>query len=167
MKEQDAGRPLLARDLGLGLPPVGDGLDQAELLDSRGLLPAIGGSVSGASEVVADRPLGDAQDSRRLALRLASLLQDLDRHDLLPCEHCQGRASERAVDVPDQLESAWLACRWMSRTTVVLDACQARNDSGSLTPSFTGLVTAEGKTYQPLPVRRQLILKAGQPGKFR
>ena len=26
---------------------------------------------------------------------------------------------------------------------------------------------AEGKTYQPLPVRRQLILKAGQPGKFR
>ena len=141
MKEQDAGRPLLAQDLGLGLPPVGDGLDQAELLDSRGLLPAIGGSVSGASEVVADRPLRDAQDSRRLALRLASLLQDLDRHDLLPCEHCQGRASERAVDVPDQLESAWLACRWMSRTTVVLDACQARNDSGSLTPSFTGLVT--------------------------
>ena len=61
MKEQDAGRPLLAQDLGLGLPPVGDGLDQAELLDSRGLLPAIGGSVSGTSEVVADRPLGDAQ----------------------------------------------------------------------------------------------------------
>ena len=30
----------------------------------------------------------------------------------------------------------------MSSTTVVLDACQARNDSGSLTPSFTGLVTS-------------------------
>jgi hypothetical protein len=29
----------------------------------------------------------------------------------------------------------------MSSTTLVLDACQARNDSGSLTPSFTGLVT--------------------------
>jgi hypothetical protein len=29
----------------------------------------------------------------------------------------------------------------MPSTTAVLDACQARNDSGSLTPSFTGLVT--------------------------
>jgi DNA replication protein DnaC len=29
----------------------------------------------------------------------------------------------------------------MSSTTLVLDVCQARNDSGSLTPSFTGLVT--------------------------
>src|SRR4051794_4746561 len=93
------------------------------------------------SEVVADRPLGDAQDARRLALRLASLLQDLDRHELLPCEHRQGRASQRSVDVPDQLESPRLACRWMSSATTVLDACQARNDSGSLTPSFTGLVT--------------------------
>ena len=74
-------------------------------------------------------------------LRLASLLQDLDRHDLLPCELCQGGASERALDVQDQLESPWLACRWMSSTTAVLNVCQARNDSGSLTPSFTGLVT--------------------------
>ena len=141
MEELDAGRPLLAQDLGLGLPPVGDGLGQAELLDARGLLPAIGGSFAGAAEVVPDRPLGNAQDSRRLALRLASLLQDLDRHDLLPCELCQGGASERALDVQDQLESPWLACRWMFSTTVVLNACQARNDSGSLTPSFTGLVT--------------------------
>jgi hypothetical protein len=78
---------------------VGDGPGQAELLDARGLLPAIGGSVAGAAEVVADRPLGDAQDARRLALRLASLLQDLDRHDLLPCELCQGSASERALNV--------------------------------------------------------------------
>src|SRR5437867_9007375 len=30
----------------------------------------------------------------------------------------------------------------MSNTTLVLDACQARNDSGSLTPSLTGLVTS-------------------------
>ena len=37
------------------------------------------------------------------ALRLASLLQDLDRHDLLPCEHGQGGASQRALDVQDQL----------------------------------------------------------------
>src|SRR4051794_6937203 len=146
LKEQDAGGPLLAQDLGLGLPPVGDGLGQAELLDPRWLPSAIGDIVSGASEVVTDRPLGDAQDSGRLALRLAALLQDLDRHDLLPCEHGQGVASERVVDVQDQLESAWLACRWMSSTTTVLDVCQARNDSGSLTPSFTGLVTLSGRS---------------------
>src|SRR5262249_46212676 len=30
---------------------------------------------------------------------------------------------------------------WMFSTTVVLNPCQARNDSGSLTPSLTGLVT--------------------------
>ena len=137
----DAGRPLLTQDLDLGLPPMVNGLGQAALLDARGLLPAIGGSVSGASEVVADRPLRNTQESRRLALRLAALLQDLDRHDLLPCERCQGVASERAWDVQDQLESPRLACRWMSSTTVVLNVCQARNDSGSLTPSFTGLVT--------------------------
>ena len=67
MEELDAGRPLLAQDLDLGLPPVGDGLGQAELLDPRGLLPAIGRPVAGAAEVVPDRPLGDAEDSRRLA----------------------------------------------------------------------------------------------------
>ena len=62
LEEQDAGWPLQAEGLGLGLPPVGDGVGQAELLDPRGLPSAIGGPVSGASEVVADRPLGDAQD---------------------------------------------------------------------------------------------------------
>src|SRR3954469_16358255 len=66
LEEQDAGRPLQAEDLGLGLPPVGDGVGQAELLDSRRLPPAIDVVVAGASEVVADRPLGDAQDARRL-----------------------------------------------------------------------------------------------------
>ena len=142
VEELDAGRPLLSQGLDLGLPPVGDGPGQAELLDVRGLLSAIGGAVAGAAEVVADRPLRDAQDSRRLGLRLASLLQDLDRHDLLPCERCQGGASQRALDVQDQLEGAWHACRWMSSTTAVLNLCQARNDSGSLTPSFTGLVTS-------------------------
>src|SRR3954469_16579184 len=45
------------------------------------------------------------------------------------------------LDVQGQLESAWLTCRWMFSTTAVLNPCQARNDSGSLTPSFTGLVT--------------------------
>src|SRR5207248_11088845 len=75
-EELDAGRPHLAEDLGLGLPPVGGGLSEAEELDARGLLPAIGGSFAGAAEVVPDRPLGNAQDSRRLGLRLASLLQD-------------------------------------------------------------------------------------------
>ena len=53
---------------------MGDGLGQAELLDARGLLPAIGGSVAGAAEVVSDRPLGNAQDACRLALRLAPLV---------------------------------------------------------------------------------------------
>jgi hypothetical protein len=32
----------------------------------------------------------------------------------------------------------------MSSTTAVLDTCQARNDSGSLTPNFPGLVTGKG-----------------------
>src|SRR5438309_9282563 len=45
------------------------------------------------------------------------------------------------LDVQGQLGSAWPACRWMFSTTAVLNPCQARNDSGSLTPSFTGLVT--------------------------
>jgi hypothetical protein len=74
VEELDAGGPLWPEDLDLRLPPVGDGVGQAELLDPRGLLPAIGGSVAGAAEVVPDRPLGHAQDSRRLALRLASLV---------------------------------------------------------------------------------------------
>ena len=109
MEGLDAGRPLRAQDLGLGLPPVGDGLGQAELLDPRRLLPAIGGPRAGAAEMIPDGPLGDAEDPRRLGLRLASLLQDLDRHDLLPCELGQGSASQRALDVQDQLEKR-LAC---------------------------------------------------------
>ena len=103
MEELDAGRSLLTDDLGLGLPPVGDGLGEAELLDPRRLLPAIDGPLAGAAEMVPDRPLGDAEDSRRLGLRLASLLQDLNRHDLLPCELGQSSASQRALDVQDQL----------------------------------------------------------------
>src|SRR5512142_1869042 len=38
----DAGRPLWAQDLGLGLPPMGDGLGQTPLLDPRRFLPSIG-----------------------------------------------------------------------------------------------------------------------------
>jgi hypothetical protein len=75
MEKLDAGRTLLTQDLDLGLPPVGDGLGQVQLLDPRGLLPAIGDSFAGAAEVVPDRPLGHAQDSRRLALPF--LPQDL------------------------------------------------------------------------------------------
>ena len=100
MEELDAGWPPLPEDLNLTLPPVGDGFGQAQLLDARGLLPTIGGTFAGAAEVVPDRPLGNAQEARRLALRLASLLQDLDRHDLLPCELGQGGASERALGCP-------------------------------------------------------------------
>ena len=103
LEELDAGRPQWPEDLDVGLPPVGDGLGQAELLDARGLLPTISGSVAGAAEAVPDRPLGHAQDARRLALRLPSLLQNRNRHDLLPCELGQGGASERAWDVQDQL----------------------------------------------------------------
>jgi hypothetical protein len=103
VEELDAGRPLLPEDLDLGLPPVVDDLDQVELLDARGFLPAVGGAVAGAAEVVPDRPLGNAQEVRRLSVGLASLLQDLDRHELLPCELCQGGASERAWEVQDQL----------------------------------------------------------------
>src|SRR5262249_54090667 len=105
----DAGRPLWAQDLESGLPPVGDGLAQAELVDPRRLLAAMDGTVAGAAEVIPDRPLGDAEDPRRPGLRLASLLQDLDRHDRLPCELGQGSASQRAWDVQDQLWKR-LAC---------------------------------------------------------
>jgi hypothetical protein len=103
VEELDAGRPVWAENLDLSLPPVVDDLDQAELRDPRGLLPAVSGSLAGVAEVVPDRPLGHAQEVRRLAVGLAALLQNLDRHELLPCELCQGSASERALDVQDQL----------------------------------------------------------------
>jgi hypothetical protein len=74
VEELDAGRPLLPEDLELALPPMGDGLSQAQFLDQRGLLPTIGGSFAGATEVVPDRPLGHAQDLCRLALRLTALV---------------------------------------------------------------------------------------------
>ena len=103
VEELDAGRPVLSEDLALVLPPVVDCFDQAELRDVRGLPPAVGGAVTGTAEVVSDRALGNAQEARRLAMGLAALLQDLDRHELLPCELCQGGASERALDTQDQL----------------------------------------------------------------
>ena len=102
MEGLDTGWALLAPDLGLGVPPVVDGLVQAELVDPRRLPPSVGDPLAGAAEVIADRPLGDAEDPRRLGLRLASLLQDLDRHDLLPCELGQGGASQQALDVQVQ-----------------------------------------------------------------
>lgn len=111
VEQRQSGRPLLSRDLGEGPPPVGHGFGQAELLDAQGLLSAIGGPVPGRSGSVTDRPLGDARDSRRPELRRASLPQDLDRHDLLTSEHGHNGASERVLDVRDQLESARCACR--------------------------------------------------------
>ncbi len=50
---------------------------------------------------------------------LASLLQDLDRHDLLPRELGQGIASELPGNKdPDvSLEQPWRAGRWMFSTT--------------------------------------------------
>ena len=112
MEELDAGRPLLAQDLDLGLPPVGDGLAQTKLLDSRRFLPAIGGCFLGAAEVVPDRPLGNAENSRRLGLRLAALVQDLDRHDLLLGELGQGVAPSGLAAL-GQLGGPRRICRWM------------------------------------------------------
>src|ERR1700694_5805319 len=59
------------------------------------------------------------------------------------------------LDVQDQLESLWRACRWMFSTTVVLIPCQARSDSGSLTPSFTGLVTVGEEAPHAHGLRRR------------
>ena len=50
--------------------------------------------------MVSDRALGDAEKACRLAGGLASLVQDLDRHDLLPRELGQGSASERGMIRP-------------------------------------------------------------------
>jgi hypothetical protein len=92
----DIGRPLWAQRLGLGLPPVGDHLGQAELLDPGGLLPAVDGPIASAAEMLAHHPLGDTQDAGGLGGGLASLVQDLNRHDLLPRELGQGAASKRS-----------------------------------------------------------------------
>jgi hypothetical protein len=100
VEELDAGWSLCAQDLGLSGPPVGHGLGQVKLLDERRLVPSIGCTFAAAAEVVSNRPLGNAEESRRLGLRLACLLQDLDRHDLLPCELCQGGASQRGLGCP-------------------------------------------------------------------
>src|SRR4051812_16203283 len=61
----------------------------------------------------------------------------------------------------------------MFSTTVVLNPCQARNDSGSLTPSFTGLVTAMATAHMPdesfdavahhLPPEQPVGPKGGRP----
>jgi hypothetical protein len=95
MEHLDVGRSVVAQGVGLGLPPGGDGLGQAELLDPGGLLPPIGDAVASPTEVVTYRALGDAEEAGRLALGLASLVQDLDRHDVLLRELGQGVASER------------------------------------------------------------------------
>src|SRR5690348_2172620 len=63
--------------------------------------------------------------------------------------------------------SAWLACRWMSSTTVVLNVCQARNDSGSLTPSLTGSVTAKQRLRGKIPeLKRALEGRVGEHHRF-
>ena len=142
MEELNAGHPLLTQDLCLALPPVGDGLVQAELLDVRGLLS----------------PIGRRRRSNRTAPSVMPRIHALWDRDWPRCcktsivticslvSFAKAGASQRALDVQDQLECAWLACRWMSSTTVVLNACQDRNDSGSLTPSLTGLVTVPHDT---------------------
>ena len=50
----------------------------------------------------------------------------------------------------------------MFSTTVVLNPCQARNDSGSLTPSFTGLVTWGRSLVDLVSTLQELVaLKVG------
>jgi hypothetical protein len=92
VEQLGAGRPLVAEGLGLGVPPVLDGRFEAEPLDLERLSPAVGGPVTGPAAMVADGALGDAQDAGGLGRRLASLAQDLDRHELLPRELGQGVA---------------------------------------------------------------------------
>ena len=52
----------------------------------------------------------------------------------------------------------------MSSTTVVLNACQARNDSGSLTPSFTGLVTGRCGKKERRPLYTGVLVQMGGRG---
>jgi hypothetical protein len=47
----------------------------------------------------------------------------------------------------------------MFSTTVVLNVCQARNDSGSLTPSFTGLVTPRDSLDRELQDEDRVITR--------
>jgi hypothetical protein len=68
MEELDARRPLRAQKLHLALPPVGDGIDQAELFNERGLPSAIGRRRLGAAEMVAHGSLGNPEDPRGLTL---------------------------------------------------------------------------------------------------
>src|SRR5262245_15369580 len=107
--------------------------------------------------MIADRAFDDAQNPSGRGGGLTSPLQDTDRDDLLPCELRQRDASGRAWFVQDQLERPRLACRWMFSTTAVLAPCQARNDSGSLTPSFTGLVTTRNNAANNLVFMTSII----------
>jgi hypothetical protein len=68
VEELDAGRSVLAGKLDLAVPPMGDGLDQAELLNQRGLLPTIGRRLLGAAEMVAHGTLGNTEDPGGLTL---------------------------------------------------------------------------------------------------
>src|SRR5262245_53998783 len=142
VEQLDAGRPALAKGLGLSVPPVRDDLGQAGLLDLERLVPTVVGPLTGATEVVADSALGDAQHAGGLSGGLASLVQDLDRHDLLPRELGQGAASERGQGCgpsrPASGTSADLSTeiRCDQRT----GPPQARTNSGLLTPSLTGSV---------------------------
>jgi hypothetical protein len=86
-------------------------------------------------------PTGGGYRPRRGGARYGKRTAASFSSHVLPCELDQGGASQRALYVPERLVSAWLACRWISRTTSVRNPCQARNDSGSLTPRPTGSVT--------------------------
>ena len=102
----------------------------------RGFVAAVAGPVPGATAVISHRALGAAEEAGRLAVRLTSLLQDLDRHDLLPRELGQGDASERSGSVQTQhgRPSACLSMdvQYDRRT----EPFQARNDSGPLSSNF-------------------------------
>jgi len=113
VEELDAGRPLLAQDLDLGLPPVVDGLVQAELLDPRRLLPAVGDPLAGAAEVIADRPsetpriraVWDCDWPRCCKTSIVTICSLVSLAKVVP-------PSGPWMSVAS-MGCAWLACRWM------------------------------------------------------
>ena len=109
-------------------------------------------------------PVTDLVRAFAALLGTEEVVEGLDAGRPLPAQDV-GPGMPPAGDglVQDQLGSAWLACRWMSSTTAVLDACQDRHDSGSRTPHLTGLVTGAGQPGGRSP-RAAVRLACARPG---
>jgi hypothetical protein len=101
----DAGRPLLAEDLGLGLPPVGDRLGQTPLLDPRRLLPSIGGPFPGyrtdPSETPRRRAVRDCDWARCCKTSIVTICSRVSFAKVVPpSEPGISRNSLKALGVP-------------------------------------------------------------------